>query len=161
LSRQPGLAQLVCALEEEAGAPAAQVQAGPHPVARLGRRNDVDRPLDRNPADPAKGIPYHLALEPALLSVRDVRKDRTAAPRVTLHGSPRRVRLDDFDDAPECQRPLGALDAHAHRLARDGAGHEHHHSLVTGQHAPAGRGFLGHERDEIVRSDHGGSITPR
>ena len=117
-------------------------------------------PSSGNAAEPGEGVPNHLALQPALLVAGDVREHRSSAPGIAVDGAPRRMRLDDLDHAPERQRPLGALDPHPDPLAGNRAGDEHHQAFVAGQHAPAGRGLLRHERDEVVLANHGASVSP-
>src|SRR5687768_6449976 len=82
LARGPRVAERMRALAEEADAAAANMQPRAHAVAVDWRWHDLDRRLQRHPAEPSKGILDNRGLERALTLVVDVGEHGTTARRV-------------------------------------------------------------------------------
>ena len=135
------VAHLVAVLAEEPEPVAAQVEAGAHPVALLGRTGHGQRRRQLEAADAPERVGDHLRLERELARVGDVAVEAAAAQRIGKRIAPIRGRLVDRQRLRIDDALADPLDACLHALAGNRVGHQHDLAGDARDHPPA-RGWL-------------------
>ena len=155
LPGQPGVAELVRALPEEAGPAASHVQAGAHPVARSRvRPAPARRSTSGSLPEARECVGDELPFEHAAgVRVRDMRRtpSRRTPDRLRRHAGPADAMLDS-NDVCVTDPAADGCDIRA-RTRSPGMAPATNTTcpVVARDHPPAGRGFLDFERQRPAR----------